>query len=124
LRATAGLALLGKDTADLATYSDAKMAEPRLVALRDRVRVIPTEGLGPMQARVRIEAGEQSCEAEFDTGVPASDLESQGGRLQRKFRALASPVLGAGRAAELADAAWSAERIGDVSELLRLARPK
>ena len=59
LRATTALALLGEDTSDLATYSDAKMAEPRLVALRDRVRVIPTEGLGPMQARVRIESDRQ-----------------------------------------------------------------
>lgn len=123
LRATTALALLGEDTSDLATYSDAKMAEPRLVALRDRVRVIPTEGLGPMQARVRIEANQQSCEAEADTGVPAVDLGVQGERLRRKFLALAAPVLGAGRAAELAEAAWSAQQIGSMAELLRLAQP-
>lgn len=124
LRAAAALALLGEDTADLATYADARMAEPRLVALRDRVRVVPTEGLGPMQARVRVEMdGGRDCETEFDTGVPAADLGSQGERLQRKFRALASPVLGERRAAELADAAWSAEQLGSVAELLRLARP-
>lgn len=123
LRATTALALLGEDTSDLAIFSEAKMAEPRLIALRDRVRVIATEGIGPMQARVRIETDGQHAEAEADIGVPAEDLDIQGERLRRKFRALAAPVLGEGRAAELADAAWSAERIDSVAELLRLARP-
>jgi 2-methylcitrate dehydratase PrpD len=123
LRATTALALLGEDTADLATYSEAKMAEPRLVALRDRVRVIPTEGIGVMQARVRVEQSGQHGEAEADAGVPAADLDAQGARLKRKFLALAAPVLGAGRAAELCDAAASAEQLDSSAELLRLARP-
>jgi 2-methylcitrate dehydratase PrpD len=123
LRATTALALLGEDTSDLSIYSEAKMAEPRLVALRDRVRVIPTEGIGPMQARVRIETDGQHGEAETDINVPAADLDAQGDRLRRKFLTLASSVLGEGRAAELCEAAWSAHRIGSVAELLRLARP-
>ncbi len=123
LRATTALSLLGEDTTDLATYSDAKMAEPRLVALRDRVRVVPTQGIGPMQARVRIETNGQHGEAEADTGVPAADLDVQEGRLRRKFLALAAPVLGEDRAQELAEAASSAQRIGSIAELLRLARP-
>jgi 2-methylcitrate dehydratase PrpD len=123
LRATTALALLAEDTSDLATYSDAKMAEPRLVALRDRVRVIPTEGLGPMQARVRIETDGQHAETETDTGVPAADLGAQGERLRRKFLALAAPVLGAARAAELSDAASAAQQIDSIADLLRLAQP-
>ena len=123
LRATTALALLAEDTSDLATYSDAKMAEPRLAALRDRVRVIPTEGLGPMQARVRIETDGQHAETETDTGVPAADLGAQGERLRRKFLALAAPVLGAARAAELSDAASAAQQIDSIADLLRLAQP-
>jgi 2-methylcitrate dehydratase PrpD len=123
LRATTALALLGEDTTDLATYSEAKMAEPHLVALRDRVRVVPTEGMGPMEARVRIETNGQKGEAEADIGMPAADLDFQGDRLRRKFLALAAPVLGEGRATELADAASSAQQIDSVAELLRLARP-
>jgi 2-methylcitrate dehydratase PrpD len=123
LRATTALALLGEDTSDLGIFSEAKMAEPRLVALRDRVRVIPTEGIGPMQARVRVEADGRQGEAEADINVPAADLDAQGDRLRRKFLTLAAPVLGEGRAAELADAAASAGRIDSVADLLRLARP-
>ncbi len=123
LRATTALALLGEDTSDLSLFSEAKMAEPRLVALRDRVRVIPTEGIGPMQARVRTLADGQHGEAETDINVPAADLGAQGDRLRRKYLTLAEPVLGEGRAVELADAASSAARIDSVAELLRLARP-
>jgi 2-methylcitrate dehydratase PrpD len=124
LRATTALALLDEDTSDLSTYSEAKMAEPRLTALRDRVRVIPTEGIGPMQARVRVETRGQHAEAEADVNVPAADLGAQGDRLRRKFLSLAAPVIGHGRAAELADVASSAEEVGTVAELLRLARPE
>lgn len=123
LRATTALALLGEDTGDLATFSDAKMAEPRLVALRDRVRVIPTEGMGPMQARVRIETDGSHGDAEVDTGIPAADREAQGGRLRHKFLSLAAPVLGAKRAGELCGVASSAQQINSVAELLRLAQP-
>jgi len=123
LRATTALALLGEDTTDLTTYSDAKMAEPRLIALRDRVRVIPTEGMGPTQARVQVETNDQRGEAEVDTGIPAADLKTQGERLGRKFLALAAPVLGAGRAEALSDAVSSVQKIDSVGELLHLARP-
>ena len=123
LRATTALALLGEDTSDLGTYRDEKMAEPRLVALRDRVRVIPTEGIGPMQARVRVEADGQHGEAETDINVPAADLDAQGERLRRKFLTLATPVLGAGRAGELSDAVSSVQEMGSAAELMRLVRP-
>jgi hypothetical protein len=99
------------------------MAEQRLVALRDRVRVIPTQGIGPLQARVRIETDGQRGEAEVDTGVPAADLGAQGDRLRRKFLALATPVLGAVRAGELCDAASSAEEMDRAADLLRLSQP-
>jgi 2-methylcitrate dehydratase PrpD len=123
LRAATALALLGEDTGDLATYGDARMAEPRLVALRDRVRVIATEELGPTRSRVRVETKGQHLAADLDTGLPAPDLDAQGRRLRSKFLSLATPVLGARRAAELADAASRAEEIDAVADLLRLARP-
>jgi 2-methylcitrate dehydratase PrpD len=123
LRAAAALALLGEDTSDLATYSAAKMVEPQLVALRDRVRVVATEGVGPTWSRVRIETRGRQFAAELDAGLPATDLLDQGRRLRSKFLALAGPVLGTGRAAELAEAASRVEESEGVADLLRLARP-
>ncbi len=43
LRATAAMALLGDDTADMAAFNDARMRDRDLVAMRDRVVVIPDE---------------------------------------------------------------------------------
>jgi 2-methylcitrate dehydratase PrpD len=40
LRATTAMALLGEDTSDLATFSDAKVNAPEVVSLRDRVQIV------------------------------------------------------------------------------------
>jgi len=124
LRATTALALLGEDTNDLATFSDAKMMEPRLTALRDAVRVIPANDLGPMQARVVIQAEQQRMEAFADTGLPATDLSRQREQLRRKFLGLAAPVLGARQAARLAEAALSAQEVASIADLVHLTRPQ
>jgi 2-methylcitrate dehydratase PrpD len=121
LRATTALALLGDNTGDLATYSDAKMREPRVMALRDRVRVVPTEELPPTQARVVVETQHRHFEAAADTGIPAGDLALQRDKLRRKFLALATPVLGVAGANRLADAALSVHELTSAENLLRLA---
>src|SRR5205085_6734106 len=71
LRATTALALLGVDTADLATYTDARMADSALVRLRDRVRVATDDRLSTTRARVAITRQGRRIEAEADTGTPA-----------------------------------------------------
>ena len=122
LRVTTALALLGEDTSDLATYTDANMHDAQLSALRDRV-VVSTGDLAPTQSRVVVDTGATTVEAQVDTGVPATDLAAQRERLQRKFLGLATPVLGAQRANRLADAALHAEDIDGVSDLLSLTLP-
>jgi len=124
LRATTALALLGEDTNDLATFSDAKMVEPRLTAVRDVVRVIPTNDLGPMQSRVVLQVERQRMEAVADTGLPAADLSRQREQLRRKFLGLATPALGARQAARLAEAALAVEEIASTADLVHLARPQ
>jgi 2-methylcitrate dehydratase PrpD len=118
------MALLGVDTADLATYSDRRMADPALIRLRDRVRVVADADREATRARVTVLAGTRRFEAEADTGIPATDLSEQRSRLRRKFDALAEPCLGAERAARLATAVLGVDGIPRASELLDLARPK
>ena len=96
------MSLLAKDTGDPALYSEATLAEPGLIALRDRVRVTPTEELTATQSRVRVDSESGHREELVDTGVPAADLTEQGRRLRSKFHVLASPRLGSGRAEALA----------------------
>jgi 2-methylcitrate dehydratase PrpD len=124
LRATTAMALLGADTADLATYSDRRMTDAALIRLRDRVRVVTDAGREVTRARVTLRAGARRFEAEADTGVPASDLREQRSRLRGKFDALAAPCIGDDRAARLAAAALAVDEIPRASELLDLARPR
>lgn len=110
LRATTALALLGMDTSALGTYSDATMAEPRVAALRDRVRVATDATLAMTRSRVIVCAGARRLEDETDTGVPAPDLAVQRSRLRAKFEVLVLPVLGAPVAARLADDVLAIDR--------------
>jgi 2-methylcitrate dehydratase PrpD len=104
LRATTALALLEADTADPGLYTDATVARPDVVALRDKA-VIRTDGAHPTTwaaVRLRLVDG-RDVAAEADTGRPATDLSQQGQRLRAKFDALAAPILGARAAASIAD---------------------
>jgi 2-methylcitrate dehydratase PrpD len=105
LRATTAMALLGDDTSDMSAYTDGRMHDDELVALRDRVRVVPHDGGAGTQSRVVVTMRDGSVlEAEDDTGRPAEDLQLQRQRLLQKFAGLAGPVLGEGRATALATA--------------------
>jgi len=122
LRATTAMALLGTDTSDLATFSDAGAADPALVALRDRVRVVAVEKTVPTCATVIVESGGRRFQAQADSGQPSADLAAQRESLTRKFMALVTPVLGRARAQELADAALRAEDVSATSDLIRLTQ--
>jgi len=122
LRATTALALTGEDTAAPATYSDAKAADPKLIAVRNRVRVVEDSELVPTRARVVVHANGDRFEGEADTGVPSRDLQAQQILLERKFRALASPTLGGSRTEEAIDAVASVADAPDAAALLAALR--
>jgi 2-methylcitrate dehydratase PrpD len=121
LRATTAMGFLARDTGDSDLYCEATLAEPELIALRDRIRVTPTEKLTPTQARVLVESSAGRSEETIDTGIPAADLGEQGRRLRDKFLVLAAPRLGSDRAEELADAVASVEHADSLRAVLRLA---
>lgn len=120
LRATTAMALLGDDTADLATYSDARMADADLVALRDKVTIVATEGQRSTKATVTAKVGDRRVTAENDTGVPADDLAVQWDQLSAKFRALAGAVVGRERAEQIHATVSRIESARSIRELLAL----
>src|SRR5207249_1672809 len=73
LRATTAMALLGDDTGNPAAFTDSRMGDPRLRALRDRISVETVPGTPSTRAAVVIETRGRRVDAEVDTGVPASD---------------------------------------------------
>ena len=121
LRFTAAMALCGRDTSGIETYTDALAGEPALVALRDKVRVVawPT---AKAETRARVRVGTQTYEAETNVGIPATDLDAQWERLIRKFRALVDPVLGANVATELADMCQRLDEVADLEPFWRAIR--
>lgn len=122
LRATTAMALLGDDTADLASYNDARMHDRDLQAMRDRVSVMAHDERFWTQSKVVLTTRSGAVlEADDDTGRPAEDLAVQQERLASKFRVLSVPVLGAERSAALQDAI---ARLAPARELARLATPQ
>src|SRR5205823_249010 len=108
---------------DPAAYTDARMADGELVALRDRVTVRAAATGAPAAATVRLRtrAGAQ-LEAAADTSIPAEDLALQGERLAAKFDRLAEPLLGAARAGEVREAVLRLDELASVRELTALCR--
>lgn len=121
LRATTALSFLGRDTGDPALFRDATMAEPQVVALRNRVTVSSTTEVTPTQARLTVLTPGGSVQELVDAGIPAKDLADQGRRIVDKFRTLATARLGNERADALAAAVHGIDEPGALADVLRLA---
>jgi len=122
LRATTAMALLGEDTSNLETFSDAKVTEARMVSLRDRIRIVRAEKTPSTRATVVVKSNGQILQADSDSGQPASDLVAQRENLMRKFMALTAPILGRREADALASAALNADQLASASELIDLTQ--
>jgi len=120
LRATAAMALLGRDTAALDSFTDAVVTAPEVVALRDRVDVRGDASVSFMRAEVtvRLRGGETRIVLS-DSSVPAADLGRQREALERKFVGLVRPVLGERRTAELLGQVSRIGELDDVGSLWR-----
>jgi 2-methylcitrate dehydratase PrpD len=122
LRATTAMALLGQDTSDLATFSDAKVTAPDVVSLRDRVQIVAAGKTRQTGATVIVRSNGKVFQAESDSGKPPADLALQRDNLMHKFIALTSPILGRTGAEASAHAALGADKISSAAELMRLTR--
>ncbi|MCZ8186398.1 MAG: MmgE/PrpD family protein [Beijerinckiaceae bacterium] len=118
-RLTAAMALAGRPTAALDSYSEASCADPELLPLRDRVRVEGDAAITDTAAHVQISfTDNRSREAFFDLDTPMA-FASRRARIEAKVGALlpgdaAGPVMalfdapGSGSAAGLAEALGAA----------------
>lgn len=122
LRGTVAMALLGEDTAAPGSFRDEVARAPRLQALRDRVHVTVDDALVPTASVVSVTTGRGRFEEGLDTGAAAEDLEEQGRRLEQKFRALASPVLGDARVEKILAMVATIEDQPRAADLLALTR--
>jgi 2-methylcitrate dehydratase PrpD len=105
-------------------FTDARVVDPEVVALRTRVRVHVDPEQTKESARVVLTLHDgrmlERCVA-HNLGTPDNPMTDQ--QLEQKFTALASPVLGKQRTEELAAVCWKFLELGDVCELVDLTVP-
>ncbi len=120
LRLTVAMALAGIETGALASYSAANAADPRLVALRDKVEIDFVPGRAHTLADLSVALTDGTVlTARHDSGVPATDAAAQGRRLETKFLALAEPVIG-NRTGDLAGMIARLDELADIHALMAL----
>lgn len=121
LRLTVAMALAGRDTSGIATYTDELIREPELIRLRDMATIEFVEDYPEAKADVSIVTADgRRFTAAHDAGVADTDLARQGRKLERKFDALVDPVLN-GRSRDLREALAAFGGSGTVSGIMRLA---
>ncbi len=93
LRLTVALALAGIDTASLATYSEAHCGEPRLVALRDKLRIVFEDGWPSSRAALRGDAAPMADVSRRATipAFPPPTSRRRDGASRRSFSASPCP---------------------------------
>lgn len=106
-------------------FTGQRVRDPRMVALRHRVKARVVPGFKDTEARVRITTrkGERYSahvdQPKGDPRNPPSDRE-----LEEKFRSLAASALPPRRIEALVNLLWDLEKVRDVREIIRLCRPR
>ena len=122
LRFTAAMAMLGENTGLIANYNKAKVSDPQIVAVRDKITVVPHPQMGLAQAQVVVNMKDGSAYRQTaDVETPESDLAQQWARLSAKFADNAAPVIGAARASALTEAVGALEECSDIGDIVALA---
>jgi 2-methylcitrate dehydratase PrpD len=109
-RFNAALSLLGEETSSLQSFTDAMTQRPDIMAMRDKVSVKSAKNLDRYATDVFVYLGEKTVITEHgDMGPPVEDYGTQGEKIERKFRALAEPLIGHSNTNQVIDAVWSME---------------
>jgi 2-methylcitrate dehydratase PrpD len=120
LRFTAAAALFDGAT-DEAAFNDARVADPRLVNLRDRVSVAGSgEDRRGTTVALRLKDGRELSKR-VDLNIPERDLDLQWERLTAKFLGLAAPVIGMDAAQQLMETVRGLERVDSMADVVALA---
>jgi 2-methylcitrate dehydratase PrpD len=101
-----------------AQFTDAKVNDPGLTALRRKVTLSRNDGFGEDEAVVRLRLNDGRVlekHVAHATGAPENPLSDEA--LGAKFRELATPTLGAARAEALLAQLWRLDSLDRVSDL-------
>ncbi len=121
LRFTAAMALLGENTAVIANYNEAKVQDPEIVSVRDKIAVHADDSKGLANADVSVTLKDGTVHTtRGDVETPDRDLDRQWARLSAKFDDMAAPVIGQARVRQVVDAVKDLEACADIGEIAQL----
>jgi 2-methylcitrate dehydratase PrpD len=104
-------------------FTDERVNDPEVVAMRQRVRITVDETLPKDAARVSLVLGDErrvTCEVAHNKGTPSKPMTDA--ELEDKFLEHAVPVLGFNVARAVVNRCWDLERCADTGEIARLCR--
>jgi 2-methylcitrate dehydratase PrpD len=105
-------------------FSDAVVARPDVVALRERIAATVANDIGEDAADVTVHCDDgRRLHTFVEHAIGSLERPMSDTDLARKFHGLVDPVLGAGRAAELIGACRTLADTLDVRDLANLTRP-
>jgi 2-methylcitrate dehydratase PrpD len=123
IRTLVAMGLRGLDTGRPDSLDPAVLNDAALIALRDKVTVVFDDTLTETASVVVATAADgKGMSATADVGFPVTDPAAQSARLRDKFQTLVSPVLGAGRTAELMQHVLALETLSSVAPITALIR--
>ena len=106
-----------------AQYTDARVSDPEIAALRDRVGATVDPSLQEDAAVVTLKLKDGRAHTEtvvHATGSPENPMTDP--QLEDKFRVLASDVLSSRRAKRLLALLWDLDEVADIREVVALTR--
>jgi 2-methylcitrate dehydratase PrpD len=105
-------------------YSDARVRDPKVVALRGRVEAIIDKKMRDDEARVRLTLKNgRVLEKHVVHAIGSAEVPMTNAQLEEKFHGLCDDILGHERSARLLALAWSIEELKDAAEICRAATP-
>ncbi|HEY4191519.1 MAG TPA: MmgE/PrpD family protein [Mesorhizobium sp.] len=105
-------------------YSDARVRNAEVMALRDKVNAVAADNIAEDECRIAVTLKDGKVlrkHVEHAIGSLARPMTNAD--LDAKFSGLADPVLGAGAATRLRDMCWDIEKLGDVAAIATAATP-
>jgi 2-methylcitrate dehydratase PrpD len=116
---SAAIALID-GAAGITQYSDARAADPKVAALRGKVKAVADESLGKDEACAVVTAAGMRHEVHIPhaSGTAANPMSDAA--LEAKFLANATPAIGAERAHAVRDRVWALEKEPDMRGFIAL----
>jgi 2-methylcitrate dehydratase PrpD len=106
-------------------YSDARVRDARVIALRDKVDATIDKSLRDDEAYVRVTLKDgRVVEKHVPHAIGSIERPMTNADLEAKFRSLADPILGASASARLLGLTWSIAELSDAAEINRATIPR